>query len=405
MDRGISPDDFGLAFAALKIQNESLFILICNDVFTLLTSLIADNSFDCAEQAFGSRYKELLQRITVNKELTLPFRTTGKSLRIRTHKKDDKHIEIVGVDYTNIQRKLELFEMHTRGYRQFIDHLHGISYQRMLKPEAIPVFTAGAVEKMTGYREDQAKDLNTWLGIIHPEDRERMKDVGLELYEEPGYEKESEYRIIRKDGAVRWVRSYDNHFISEDGEYDMVQGLIVDVTEQKKQEEKIRHISMTDYMTGLSNRRFMQKVINYYISDFKRSGITFSLLMIDLDHFKRINDKYGHDGGDAVIVRMAKVLRNTLRETDIKARWGGEEFLILLPRTGRDEAEAIAGKLLDKIRSEKVIHNKIDIEFTFSGGIAVNDRKLSDEILLKQADRALYAAKEKGRNRIVFLKE
>ncbi|MBN2655628.1 MAG: diguanylate cyclase [Spirochaetales bacterium] len=407
MERMMDPGKFSMAYALVSCDESSLSLIDCNNRFRALSGLECEEGRNIAEKAFGDKWELSLEKILTRETMILNFASTGRSFRAGCNRKGKGLYELMGIDFTEYERKEEYMLFRASGYRQFIDNLRGIAFQRMLKPERLAMFTSGALERLTGYTEDQSRDLASWLEIIHPDDRDRMAEEGLRIYEKPGYENESEYRIIRKDGEVRWVRSYDNHFRSDDGLFEMVQGLIVDVTEQKNQEQKIREqnilleeLSITDHMTGLSNRRFMVNILDHFISDYKRSEVTFSLLMIDLDHFKLVNDRYGHDAGDEVIKKMADVLRSDLRETDLKARWGGEEFLVLLPRTNREEALLIAGKLLKIVRSLTVTHNNIDMKFTFSCGIAVNDRRLSAEILLKHADKALYRAKEEGRDRV-----
>lgn len=407
MGRTIDPELFGFAFAVIRCKNNSLYLLERNNTFQELTGLDSDESINILEEAFGEEKELSLEKILTRKTMLLHFLPTNRTLKVFSHSVEEGQYVLVAIDFTEYLKKEEFNEFRTRGYRQFLENLKGISFQRMLKPERLALFTTGAMEKLTGYPESQARDLAAWLEIIHPDDHDWLVEEGLKLYDVPGYENELEYRILRKDGEIRWVHSYDTHFLSEDGTFDMVQGLIVDVTEQKLQEEKIREqnalleeLTITDHMTGLSNRRFMSNLLDHIISDYRRSGETFSLLMVDLDHFKQVNDKYGHDGGDEVIKSMASVLMNNLRETDFKARWGGEEFLVLLPRTGREEALEIGEKLLDLVHRTTVTHNKIDMKYTFSCGIAVNDRRLSSEILLKHADQALYRAKEGGRNRV-----
>jgi diguanylate cyclase (GGDEF)-like protein/PAS domain S-box-containing protein len=412
MDRKIDPDLFGLAFAVIRCERNSLYLLESNMAFRELTGLKNDESIDVLDKAFGKNKELSLEKIKTRTTMLLRFSPTDRTLKVFSRSIEEEMYQFIAIDFTEYQKKEEFNDFRARGYRQFIENLQGISFQRMLKPERIAMFTSGAMEKLTGYPETQASDLAAWLEIIHPDDHDWVVEEGLKLYDVPGYENESEYRIIRKDGDVRWVRSYDTHFQSDEGDFDMVQGLIVDVTQQKLQEEKIREqnalleeLTITDHMTGLSNRRFMNNILNHFISDYRRSEETFSLIMLDLDHFKQVNDKYGHDGGDEVIKSMASVLIENLRETDFKARWGGEEFLVLLPRTGREEALLIGEKLLQIVHRTTVTHNKIDMSYTFSCGVAVNDRRLSSEILLKHADQALYKAKEEGRDRVCLWEE
>lgn len=396
----------------------------CNDSFTELTGLTAgsDSFLEVSSdiKACEACGASLIRCIKDNKKdyLILKFTKTGKYLYTKVTPESESTIKLLCVDFTSIQRQLDSFKFQERGYSTYIKNFHGMAFQRLLKPEIKSIFTAGAYEDITGYTSDQAKNFDTWKEIIHPDDKEWVAKEAEALYNDTGYKKDFEYRIIRRDGSIGWLHTYDCNFLSEDGTMQMVQGLIVDVTAQKQQElklkeanrkiqeqnKKLERMSMTDYLTGLSNRRFAQQVLNYLIHNFKRTGETFSLLMIDLDHFKKINDKYGHYGGDAVLTGVSKILKESLREIDIKARWGGEEFLVILPRTTCEDVDRIAWKLLRKVRETVFEYNNINIKVTFSGGVSTYDKAVSMQMALHEADEALYQAKDKGRDQIISLK-
>lgn len=188
-----------------------------------------------------------------------------------------------------------------------------------------------------------------------------------------------------------------------------------DITESKEQElelnkayqviaeqnDKLEKLSQTDPLTKLNNRRAFIQQLERELSRKDRFTNHFSILMIDLDHFKKINDTYGHDMGDKVLISLAKVFRESLRTIDTAARWGGEEFIVLLVNTKPDKAKIVAEKLKNKF-NEVTFYDPQGESFSvsFSCGIAGHRKSEKYEQMLIRADEALYRAKEKGRNYI-----
>ncbi|MFA6900117.1 MAG: diguanylate cyclase, partial [Desulfurivibrionaceae bacterium] len=166
--------------------------------------------------------------------------------------------------------------------------------------------------------------------------------------------------------------------------------------------------SLTDSLTGLSNRRFFDNALRTEFSRHKRSGSQLSLIMLDVDHFKKYNDHYGHLEGDACLRQIAHTLQTVVeRAPDILARYGGEEFVVILPDTDSQGAAALARRIGESVRRLALPHAKSDTaEFvTISLGIATaGDHVLSDKSrLVALADQALYHAKKNGRNRYEVL--
>ncbi|MEX2474089.1 GGDEF domain-containing protein [Marinobacter sp.] len=156
----------------------------------------------------------------------------------------------------------------------------------------------------------------------------------------------------------------------------------------------------TDELTALANRRDMQYRLNAEFSRYQRAGHHFSIVLIDLDLFKTINDRFGHDAGDEVLKAFAELMQRVIRETDIAARWGGEEFLVLLPDTSLLQALVLAERLRAEVaRTEFVFHDQ-RLPVSISAGVCSIAKSGSINDLLKQADTHLYSAKEAGRNRI-----
>lgn len=163
----------------------------------------------------------------------------------------------------------------------------------------------------------------------------------------------------------------------------------------------LQRASLTDTLTGIANRRAMLERLKAEANRTDRGGKTFSVLMLDLDHFKRINDTHGHEAGDLVIVAVAQTLENNLRNFDFCARWGGEEFLVLLTSTTLKTAVTVGEKLRAAVAAHEVTYDGERIPISFSGGLAVHLAAGNVNDTLRDADRALYAAKTQGRNRVV----
>lgn len=156
----------------------------------------------------------------------------------------------------------------------------------------------------------------------------------------------------------------------------------------------------TDELTGLSNRRDMQNRLGQEFSRFQRSGHHFSIVLIDLDLFKNINDDYGHDAGDEVLKRFSALLSNVIRQTDVAARWGGEEFLILLPDTSLLQALTLAERIRSEVQETHFNFNNSRLPVTLSAGVCTIAQAESVNDLLRQADLHLYSAKDAGRNQV-----
>lgn len=156
----------------------------------------------------------------------------------------------------------------------------------------------------------------------------------------------------------------------------------------------------TDPLTGLFNRRHQVDVIEYERKQFKRSGKSFSFILADIDDFKAINDSHGHDTGDRILINISNLLLSTLREQDSTARWGGEEYLILLPNTPLDQAVEIAERLKQAITSDDININGNDISLTITMGISEYRDGESIDACIMRADEALYRGKKNGKDRI-----
>lgn len=169
-----------------------------------------------------------------------------------------------------------------------------------------------------------------------------------------------------------------------------------DVSESKKQELEHFHASINDPLTGLLNRRGFDQRYNEL-----PDNTPYSIIALDIDHFKNINDTYGHTAGDNVLKAVSKIYLNASRENDLCVRFGGEEFIILLPNTHKEDAFKIAQRINLMVENNVVEFNNTSIKFTLSAGVAVDNDGTQLEDTIKKADEALYKAKENGRNQIM----
>ncbi len=166
-------------------------------------------------------------------------------------------------------------------------------------------------------------------------------------------------------------------------------------------ESVLRHQACTDPLTQLHNRRAVLEVLQHEVGAFVRQGRPLSVVLGDVDHFKSINDKHGHHAGDMVLKAVAQVFSGTVRQMDHVARWGGEEFLIVLPGTGGDEALAAAERLRAQVAAHVCQSAKGPIPVTMTLGLAEMRTGDTVEQLISRADQALYEGKQAGRNRVV----
>nr|WP_294840067.1 GGDEF domain-containing protein [uncultured Methylotenera sp.] len=163
----------------------------------------------------------------------------------------------------------------------------------------------------------------------------------------------------------------------------------------------IGQVAHQDYLTGALNRRGMDEALEREFSRADRHNTTLCVAMLDIDHFKKLNDTLGHATGDEALTHLAKVLKDVLRTTDVLARYGGEEFIIILPATPQDEAVKVITRVQRELTKNFFMHNNERVLITFSAGVAERVGDETPEVLIPRADAALYKAKHSGRNRVI----
>ncbi len=236
---------------------------------------------------------------------------------------------------------------------------------------------------------------------IHPDDRERIKKIFRKTVE-TGIGECAEFRFVLKDGSTRHMESDGRAILGADGKVSKVVVVSRDITEKKRLEAELREMAATDMLTGLPNRRHFLTQLEQELGRAVRvEGYCASVLMLDIDHFKQVNDKFGHIAGDNALRHFAAIMRQGLRKIDTVGRLGGEEFAVILPGASLIAAEVFAERLRKRVAAKPVTHEDRTIPLTVSIGVAEikPDDKSADDVL-GRADRALYHAKGLGRNKV-----
>ncbi|HEY6096025.1 MAG TPA: diguanylate cyclase [Gallionellaceae bacterium] len=259
----------------------------------------------------------------------------------------------------------------------------------------------GALCRIVGYTEAELRQ-KTFQDITHPDDLEVDLSLARELLAGSRDSYQMEKRYFHKDGRVIWVLLTGSAVRDSSGKVLYFIAQIQDITERRTLLERLELQAHQDYLTGLSNRRHFMEQGELELARVQRYGEALSVFMIDIDHFKNINDTHGHKAGDIVLQKLSHVLRETLRAIDIIGRMGGEEFAVLLPETALAEAAEIAERLREEIAlADVVLKTGLPLHFTVSIGVAtLKEGEVNLDILLNLADVALYRAKESGRNKV-----
>jgi len=270
-----------------------------------------------------------------------------------------------------------------------------------------PIHYASAnVETLFGYTTKTMMSPNfRYANCVHPEDLPRVaREVNHFLLENRNKWQQN-YRIIHPNGEVRYLHDYTITERNADGKVIKLHGYLIDETPQKKLEQQLTKMATTDELTDLFNRRHLMILLDVECNRFRRMGSHISLLMMDLDHFKRINDTWGHAAGDAVLIHFAKTLKHLARKSDHIGRLGGEEFVMVLPETDGEGAQIFAEKIRHAVAESSVVFKEQTIRYTVSIGIAscCDRASESEDTMLQKADQALYQAKAAGRNCVVAL--
>jgi diguanylate cyclase (GGDEF)-like protein/PAS domain S-box-containing protein len=263
------------------------------------------------------------------------------------------------------------------------------------------VYVNGRWCELTGLSSDQALG-DGWAAALHPEDADRVRGEWAEA-SAAGRDSIVEYRFRRPDGSVSWIQGFASAIRDVEGAVVGWVGTCLDQTTQKETERELQQLADHDPLTGLLNRRRFNEELERELARIKRYGGAATLLVIDIDRFKLINDTLGHRAGDDVLRRIADRLRLRLRATDITARIGGDEFAVIAPAgTDRNPSTTLAHDLAEAIRSTPIATCQTQVSVKASIGSTTIDADTTDRAddALVAADNAMYQAKRLGGNQI-----
>ncbi|MGR8935732.1 MAG: diguanylate cyclase [Gammaproteobacteria bacterium] len=251
-------------------------------------------------------------------------------------------------------------------------------------------------------REDFSGTEEAWRTALHPDDLARGdREVEAALAGEKPFN--TEFRVCWPSGEIRYIKAVAKVFRDAQGKPVRMLGTNTDITERKLLQTELEKQARTDFLTGVGNRRYFREQAEAELKRALRYGSPLSVLMLDIDFFKKINDRHGHQTGDSVLQKLADICRAMLRDVDLIGRLGGEEFAILLPETEKQQAAGVAERLRQAIaNTDAALAAGLPVRFTVSIGVASLAAKEThlDE-LLNQADQALYEAKASGRNKVM----
>lgn len=256
---------------------------------------------------------------------------------------------------------------------------------------------------MLGYTYDEIKNTTSqWTDFIHPEDRDKAWRSISNVLEGRANKHRCEYRMMHKSGSIRWILDQANVMQRDaNGLPTRMCGTHTDITDRKQLELELERQAHLDYLTGASNRRFFMQEAELELQRAIRHGLPLSLLMLDIDHFKQINDSHGHEAGDEALRNLVDVCRHSLRQIDVLGRLGGEEFAVLLPETPLEQAVEVAERLRGEVQHSDISAGGSVFRFTVSIGVSsLPGIQGTVSVLLSSADKGLYQAKRAGRNKV-----
>ncbi|AMW85105.1 CHASE domain/PAS domain protein [Pseudomonas yamanorum] len=302
------------------------------------------------------------------------------------------------LDITEQKRAYEALAARDRLLKKLSAHVPGGIFQFILEPNGDSRFIYASDGIRDIYEIEPGvlqQDARKVFERIHPLDVERVRDsIRLSTLQLSHWREE--YRVQLPQRGLRWIRG---EATPEElpGGGTLWHGYVSDISDLKRVEEELRALSITDSLTGIHNRRYFQDRLKAEMIRVKRASGALSVIMFDIDHFKRINDQHGHAVGDEVLKELCRRISQRLRRTDVFCRLGGEEFVVLCPNTDGSQALSVALELWQALRSEPMEDVGI---VTASFGIASWRVEEGVDGLLLRADSGVYAAKQAGRDRV-----
>ena len=323
------------------------------------------------------------------------------ALNVGLHSNTDGRVVTVGSVRDVTLQKAELAELEASELelQSIFDQLPDVFYRTNM--QGVITKISPSCYDVIGYRPEVM--IGTALAYYYKYPEARQKIVQA-ITEGGGKAIRVEAELRHKDGSSIWIST--NAFVrfDSDGKPAYIEGVARDISNRKHMEEQLLALSRIDVLTDTFNRRYYMDKSEGVIELMRRYQRPASMMMMDLDHFKNINDKYGHHVGDMALIAFASVCRKEIREADILGRLGGEEFALMLPETSLQSASVLAERIREATAEISIPFDGNFISFTVSIGLVeLGKDDLTLDSVIRRADLAMYQAKEKGRNQVVTM--
>jgi diguanylate cyclase (GGDEF)-like protein/PAS domain S-box-containing protein len=267
------------------------------------------------------------------------------------------------------------------------------------------------IESLLGWPQDSWVSVEDWSSRIHPDDRDHVVNFCV-AQSVAGIDHEADYRALTADRGFVWIRDVVHVVRDAEGEVESLIGFMFDISERKriehellKMQRKLEALSFEDGLTRIANRRRFDDRLERCWEEARRTGRPLSMILLDIDHFKGFNDRYGHLRGDECLVAVAEALKQVGREHDLIARYGGEEFVLLLPDTDEAAALEVARNCRSAIEGLGIANASSDcspfVTASLGVGTIVPGKDQNARSFCESVDRLLYGAKQNGRNQLL----
>ena len=263
--------------------------------------------------------------------------------------------------------------------------------------------SAGSNDLLGLHAKDMMGDIDNFWSIVYPSDLERLQAEDTNANQQGDFFV-SDVRINNPAKGTIWIRLSSKPTDEFYEGHQVWTGYMVDISDTKRLEAELEERARRDAMTQLWNKSEIVSALGEELSRFERDNLPFSIMIMDLDHFKAINDNHGHLVGDDVLLKFTEIASSELREVDILGRFGGEEFLAIIHNASQEETMVIAERIRQSVEKTSFTEGATTFSITVSIGITevTKTHKQTPEEVIKRADDALYQAKQDGRNTIRF---
>jgi len=371
-----------------------------------------DNLFDALDQVapelrnlvdqFPQSHGTVCDSLRVQLSAGIPGKKDARMLSLTVLKLDESRLMAVISDITQVVRRERQLKQSEAWFSAVLTGITDYALMSLDPSGRIESWNQ-SISRVTGHSERAV--IGRQISLFHPPGAITSDRIADRLVEADanGWSLDNGW-CLRADGSRFWGNtmiaplSRDDDLPEEERGYALI---IRDITDKREAGDSVLRASACDYLTGIANRRTFFEAAELELERWRRFPRPLSVVAIDADFFKQINDTWGHPAGDEVLRNLAQTLSATVREIDVVARLGGEEFAALLPSTDLEGAVRLAERFRSAVESQRVMAGGQEIRYTVSVGVASMDSQVSGmDQLLKLADSALYAAKKAGRNQV-----